>query len=505
MVADQSEDPAARNAKQAGVTEAERYLASLCERSFLSLWSYPAVFRDQGKSGGGDGKEVADHLVVFENDIVIFSDKDIAWPSAAPHDTAWKRWYKRAVRAGAQQLWGAERWIRQFPNRLFLDRACTVPFPVALPDSSQTRFHLVLVAHGSADACRDWHGGSGSLMLSNSPAVGDSMPFTVGDIDSSRSFIHILDDTTLDVVMKHCDTISDFTAYLARKERLFRSRTRVMAAGEEELLARYLVNVDDTGLHSFSIPPDITDVYFDEGSYIEYLRNPQYRAKARADAPSYGWDKLIETFSTHVVNDTLSFKSGTGISHHEPGLRLLAREPRVRRRQLVKSILDLAATKHGDPNRRVRVGSPTSPGDPYYVFLLLRHPAEKPYEEYREVRRNLLLHYCRTVCLIDPSARKVLGLAMDFPETQPSSEDMLLIDGADLTPADREEAERVRHELNLLNEVRQFRTSESEYPKPASDGTTVFHGSLHRNAPCPCGSGRKYRLCCRRPSPFHRR
>lgn len=60
-----------------GVTAAERYLARLCKRSFLSLWSYPAVFRDQGRPGGkGDGKEVCDLLVVFENNVIIFSDKD---------------------------------------------------------------------------------------------------------------------------------------------------------------------------------------------------------------------------------------------------------------------------------------------------------------------------------------------------------------------------------------------------------------------------------------------
>jgi hypothetical protein len=49
-----------------GVTDAERYLAKLCRRSFLSLWSYPGVFRDQG-----GGKEVCDLLVVFDNHIII--------------------------------------------------------------------------------------------------------------------------------------------------------------------------------------------------------------------------------------------------------------------------------------------------------------------------------------------------------------------------------------------------------------------------------------------------
>src|SRR5579864_8239454 len=60
-----------------GVTTAERYLAKLCRRSFLSLWSHPCVFRDQGRhEDKGDGKEVCDLLVVFENHVIMFSDKD---------------------------------------------------------------------------------------------------------------------------------------------------------------------------------------------------------------------------------------------------------------------------------------------------------------------------------------------------------------------------------------------------------------------------------------------
>lgn len=39
--------------KAAGTTAAERYLGSLCERTFLSMWSYPSVFRDQGRENGG--------------------------------------------------------------------------------------------------------------------------------------------------------------------------------------------------------------------------------------------------------------------------------------------------------------------------------------------------------------------------------------------------------------------------------------------------------------------
>ena len=64
-----------------GVTDAERSLKRLCDRSFLSLWSHAGIYRDQGKVGKGHGKEVCDLLVVFEDHIIIFSDKDCKYPN----------------------------------------------------------------------------------------------------------------------------------------------------------------------------------------------------------------------------------------------------------------------------------------------------------------------------------------------------------------------------------------------------------------------------------------
>src|SRR5262245_43012709 len=117
--------------RSAGTTLAERYLARLCERTFLSLWSYPGVYRDQyyGTKGEGlkqrEGKEVTDLLVIFERRVILFSDKDCAFPASGDLDRDWQRWFRRAVLASARQLWGAERWISQYPERLFLDRTCT--------------------------------------------------------------------------------------------------------------------------------------------------------------------------------------------------------------------------------------------------------------------------------------------------------------------------------------------------------------------------------------------
>ena len=72
--------------KQEGVTDSERRLSRLCHWSFLSLWSYPGVFRDQGNKAGCDGKEICDLLVVCGEDILIFSDKDCHFPNTGTID-----------------------------------------------------------------------------------------------------------------------------------------------------------------------------------------------------------------------------------------------------------------------------------------------------------------------------------------------------------------------------------------------------------------------------------
>jgi hypothetical protein len=109
-----------------GVTHAERYLKRLGDRSFLSLWCHSGIYRDQGKTGpSGHGKEVADLFVVFENHVIIFSDKDCKYPNSGQPLLDWSRWYRRAVEAGANQVYGAEKWIRRHPNTTALGR---IPF-----------------------------------------------------------------------------------------------------------------------------------------------------------------------------------------------------------------------------------------------------------------------------------------------------------------------------------------------------------------------------------------
>jgi hypothetical protein len=471
-------------------TPSERYLSRLCRRSFLRLWSWPNVYRDQSWSGGSEGKEVCDLLVVFDNHIFIFSDKHCEFPDTGNLVTDWSRWFRAAVETSARQIWGAERWIKTHPDRLFLDPICSEPFPFPLPSPEKAVFHRVVVAHGSAARCRAQLGGSGSLMLA-SDVVGAGFPFTVGHLSTDKGYVHVFDDFTLDTVLHTVDTAADLAQYLQRKEQFVVSGKLVSAAGEEELLAYYLRHVDDEEKHCFDFPYSATFVSIDEGFWDSYCKHPDRLAQIQADKVSYIWDGLIDEFTKHVLAGTQYFKTATTIAEHEVGLRLMAREGRTRRRMLGRSLL--AIMQRADTEgRSARVVKPSIQGDPYYIFLALQHPEGKPYEEYRIVRRNLLEAYCFVTRLKFPDATGVVGIATNPWGSPTGSEDLVYLDCAVWTDEDTAEAARLQSGLGLLGEVRQFESVEPEYPLSRDQD---MKKGRNRNRVCPCGSGKKFKRC----------
>lgn len=490
--------------KGTGITGAERYLKTLCDRTFLSLWSYPGVYRDQG-----GGKEVCDLLVVFRNHIIIFSDKDCVFPDTGNLTNDWNRWYKRAIKNSAEQIWGAERWIKEYPDRLFLDSKCQQRFPIELPDPTNATFHRIVVAHSGAERCRrEMNGGSGSLII-DSNITGDmhyagepnyGKPLWVGQVDPTKGFIHVLDDTSLDIVMKTLDTVSDLTDYLTKKEHFLSGDRKVLAAGEEELLSYYLKRMNEAGEHDFVFEGDYDGVFIDEGGWEEFQRNPQRLAQIAANEISYSWDALIEQFNHHILEDTQYFASPRGVENGEKAIRFLAGESRTRRRLLIHHIFDLIKKTTPDQLRAVRISKPDRPYTPFYVFLLLR-PSDASYEQYREVRGKLLEAYCMATKVIFPEALDIVGIATESGLDEFRSEDAMYLDAHDWTPELQEEAVKIRDELNLLKKTRFHEDKVSEYPDIVSTRSqnvvlpAVMKGR-DRNAPCPCGSGRKFKKCC---------
>jgi len=498
--------------RASGATLSERYLKQLCDRSFLSLWSYLGIYRDQGQPGKkGDGKEVCDLLVVFQDHIIIFSDKDCDFPNTGDLQIDWSRWFRKAILKSADQIWGAERWIKSFPDRLFLDPSCTQKFPIELPDLQKAHFHRILVAHKASQRCQEELGGSGSLMIfpdiSGSQHLksdnADCRPFMVGQIDPAKGFVHIFDDTSLDITLKTLDTITDFVSYLTKKEAFIQSGLLGVAAGEEDLLAFYLMKSNE-----FVVPPESNKVFIDQGHWEVFSQSSQRKRQIQANKISYSWDTLLEKFFHHFYNgtslklsdSTLAEKlSDSTLAEKEKWFRLFARENRTRRRLLADGIYNLIA-KTPVSESGTRVVAPSNPGDPYYVFLLLPNADFESYEKYREVRLAMLEAYCRVVKFKFPDATDILGIATETGNGVERSEDALYIDGRHWDDNAQEDARKFHEEIGLLKDTTESRGRVKDYPdsnpKPIELSANVK--GRNRNALCFCGSRRKYKKCCGR-------
>ena len=494
-------DNSLKSTRSDGVTEAERYLKKLCERSFLSMWSYVGVFNDKGT-----GQEVCDLLVVFDNHVIVFSDKDCEFPNTGNLELDWKRWYKKAVKKSADQIYGAERWILKYSNRLFLDQTCKIPFPINLPSPDSIKIHRILVAHSASAKCAEILGGSGSLMI-DTEVDGDGQPFTIGKIEKSKGYIHVLDDTSLDILLSTLDTISDFVSYLEKKEQFLTKDIAVFSTGEEELLATYLKDINDNDEHDFVFKEDISEFTAicldDEGSWTKFLQSPQRKTQIQANEISYAWDGLIETFTQHIFSGTSYYNSSNDINDQEIILRFLARENRTRRRMLSKTLLEFIEKTPKD-YRATRTLLPSKKGDPYYVFLLFPYISKfMSYEDYRRVRGELLSDYCCIVKSNYPDAEDIIGIATETARDSYGSEDAMYINAKDWTEENKIYAENVKSELEskgFIGKSQQiFRGVEKEYPDiPTINEMEDFKKNKGRmkNQPCPCQSGKKFKKCC---------
>jgi hypothetical protein len=322
-------------------------------------------------------------------------------------------------------------------------------------------------------------------------------PFAIGTVDPSSGFLHVFDDTTLDIVMRELDTTADFVDYLSKKEAFIQSGRLVAAAGEEELLGFYLAQLNDSKEHDFVLPQGDTHITLLEGIWNDYLASPERMAKVEANEVSYCWDRLIETFSHHILAGTSYGPQIIPVNEREEAIRFLAGECRTARRILARSLLQLLEKSR--PNMRsTRVILPFRKSSPYFLFLLLPHLPNIPESDYREVRRNLLEALCMVVKVIYPDAQDIVGFASESGRTQTGSEDAIYLDARNWSQEHQVEAESLQRDLGLLTKLTgPYCCTEQEYPV-ARRRTPASHRTARsvRNSRCPCGSGAKYKRCC---------
>jgi SEC-C motif len=318
-------------------------------------------------------------------------------------------------------------------------------------------------------------------------------PFTIGRLNPDRGYVHVFDDTSLDVVMNYLDTVSDFIAYLSKKEILLAGELHIRAAGEEELLGEYVRRLNIEEDHDFLIPKGTTHVLFPKGLWEKFLQSNERRAQERANEISYSWDFLVEKFLRHLMTGTQYTCSDARIGEQEKIFRWLARENRTRRRMLAKAFVGLLRKTPAD-YRASRLMKPSRSGDPYFLFLLLPYYRSLKETEYRQARNQLLQEYLMVVKLDFPDAEHIVGIATEtLGRDDYRSEDLLYLDATHWNSQLEESARKSKIELGIFTDVKTFAGREQEYP---TDDRKKVRTIVSRNSPCICGSGKRYKRCC---------
>jgi len=475
--------------KEPSVNDSERILAKISNETFFSLWSYPSLFRSVGK-----GKELIDLTVYFDNTLILFSDKgQVKYQAHTETYLAWSRWYRSAVKESAKQLHAAEKFVRHSPDQIFLNSKLQEKFPYDI-SRKDLKIHLIAVTRGiTIDAKKHFDsiklGSSGSLAYNYKHTEEHllKLPFWVGDVDPNKTFVHVLDESGISLLMKELCTPADFIHYLETKEKAIRADGLAVSYGEEETLAHYLLSNDSVGFGSIEIPqgPDNTLYIIREWQWRDYRQSLQYALRYGRIKHAKKWNELIARFSDCIVSGNVGEGADMPLLNHAAALKVLASENIYSSALLAESLFDKFETV---PNmaRSARVmPSPMQPNR-IYVFAFTPMTDEfKNYEEYRAARLEYMALYGQVVRYKYPESSEILVFGSNTKGSQQGSESIFVIDNSEKLTADQKQlARRIMREAKILND-----TTETRF-RGASNVPVV-----ERNEPCPCGSGKKYKKC----------
>ncbi len=280
------------------VNTTEKTLSDLCDLAFLKLWSFPNPYKELWK-------ELCDVLVVFDNNIIVFSVKNIKY-NENKGLAGWQRWKRKAIDESITQINGAEKWIKNHPDQIYLNKNCNTIIPI----NSKMKFKIyrIVVAHGISDSIANIPGNtSGSLGIkySDNNHFEDVQYFV--ELPKSPIY-HILDSANLEILLKELDTITDFISYLKEKEKAIKLSKIVTYTGEEDVMGQYLRTIEpETGKH-YILKDENKDLIVDFENMIwkNFSNSYEYKEKKILDKSSYLWDEYLQQLCEYALNGELT-------------------------------------------------------------------------------------------------------------------------------------------------------------------------------------------------------
>jgi len=381
-----------------GLTDSERFVASISERAFLSLWTHPNPV-------GKKGKELCDCLIVCGNHIVIISVKDIEYKDTGD-TTGWSRWVKAAIDKSASQIWGAERWLNTAQSFTRHDGR-----QVELPPTENRIIHRISVSLGAKR----------------------QIPTKSGDL--GNGIVHVCDEFSLGAIFGLLDTITDFVGFLSETESLI-SRANVVFSGGgiEDLLAIYLQND-----HAFPFG-EADLLVIDDTVFKGFIDSEDYKSAQESLKRSYLWDHLIEHFTSDLLTDGMFDYTNNEITNDQHALIQMALQPRGHRANLSESFAEFLEKPELKVASRVILAYQNTA----FVFLVGSSSD-------REAKVQELGMRCLVVRGRLPDVEKVVGIATDRPgESKGHSSDLVYLDIPEWSDELKEIVQQIQDKLGYF-------------------------------------------------------
>lgn len=479
--------------KSQGFSKSESLLADLCDKTFLRLWSYLNVFKS-------DGKELCDLFAVFENHVFLFFVRESKKFDNPEKDinVQWERWHKEVIQKQMGTLIGAEKYILS-SGKIYLDLKNTIPFPLSIP-SENIIVHKIIVALGAKEACASHSPNNlhGSLAIRYGTIENEdpTFPFLL-QLNKSNP-IHVFDSHNLEIILNELDTVYDFMAYLSVKEQAIRKYDSVFYCGEEDLLAHYYMNYDESK-NSYSIgvaDENINGIFIEEGEWQSFTNSESYKRRKESNKVSELWDGILQRTCDNALKGTLI--GNANLFSGQSAIHEMAKEPRFSRRGLSEHMISCIRNFPESISgfSRHMAFMPSFFKDKAYVFLQVKFPKDSKDEDHREKRQSILSIACGAAKNKFPHFNKIIGIGINAPKfSNENAEDFVLLNCEKWTDEDRAMYEEDNKGFKFFNsETMKMQTKRiTDFPEAEQPPKSI---KVARNEKCPCGSGKKYKRCC---------
>lgn len=332
------------------MTPSERYVANLCQKSFLPFWNFPNPV-------GKKNKELCDVLVVCGNYILIISVKDIRMSNHSDENVRYERWVKKAIEDSAKQIYGAERFLKTADEVHTKNRTNKI----SLPPKDERIIFRIAIAFGSDN----------------------TFPLPYGDF--SQGFVHVFDEESTLILLSELDTITDFTKYLTDKVQFLKGKYFSMPK-ESDFLAFYIQTALD-------VDEKVDSIVSDGGLWDSYIESEEYAEWQELLPQSNIWDYMItQLHHYHISEETTDERR----NEFEEAVRVINQESRINRIEL-GGILDNAIQR----KLSARMLRPLKDANHCYVFMPLTSRNWEGKEKELELR-------CIVARMENPSVEKVI-------------------------------------------------------------------------------------------------